>query len=69
MTKEQQSISIKRDWIDKNKEEAFAMRKRFAAIAFNFGGDTVTENFYIIDEKTMQYFIKLLNAETELLEG
>lgn len=50
------SFSIKQEWIDKNKEEAFAMNKQYNALAFNFG---TGNNYYIIDEKT---FIKMKEA-------
>ena len=50
------SMSILEEWITKLKEEAFAMRKPFWAIAFNFGGLENRENFYIISE---DLFIRL----------
>lgn len=43
------SFSIKKDWLEKNKEEAFAMGKDYSAVAFNFGPNS--ENYYVIDEK------------------
>ena len=46
---DKKSFSIKKEWIDKNKEEAFAMRKSYSALAFNFGPSS--ENYYIIDER------------------
>lgn len=49
-TTEKVSMSIKKDWIDKLKEEAFAMHKPHWTLAFNFGGLGNTENFYIINE-------------------
>lgn len=57
---EKQSVSISRAWIEKNREEAFAMGKRYSAIAFNFLQNG--ENFYIIDE---QMFIRLLEVLKE----
>lgn len=57
-TKEKASFSIKQDWINKVKEEAFAMNKKHWSIAFNFGGLDNKENFYIIDERL---FISLKN--------
>lgn len=51
VTKEQKSFSVKREWLDKNKEEAFSRNKRFSALAFNFGDDI---NYYIVDEKTFK---------------
>lgn len=56
-TTDSKSISIKKEWIEKNKEEAFAMRKDYAALAFSFGDNV---NYYIIDEKTFKLFNKLL---------
>ena len=35
--KEQESFSIKKEWLDKLKQESFAMRKEFFALVFNFG--------------------------------
>ena len=58
MTTEKQSMSIKKEWLDKTKEEALSQRKRFYSLAFDFGGN---ENYYVIDEKTFKYFINLLN--------
>ena len=55
-TSPKSSFSIKKDWLLKNKEEAFAMNRQYSALAFNFGPDE--ENYYIIDEKL---FKKLLN--------
>ena len=53
-TSEKQSFSIKREWLEKNKEEAFAMNKSHHALAFDFGdgGDV----YYIVDEKTFKNF-------------
>ena len=47
-TKESDSFTIKKDWIIKNKEEAFAMRKSYNALAIDFGDG---EQYYLIDEK------------------
>ena len=53
------SMTIKREWLDKNAEEAFAMGKYYSAVVIDFG---YGENYYIVDEKT---FIEMKNA----LEG
>jgi hypothetical protein len=55
-TKESTSFTIKKEWLDKNKEEAFAMNKDYSALAFDFGDDG--EIYYVIDEKL---FIALKN--------
>lgn len=49
------SFSIKKEWLDKNKEEAFAMRKPYSALAFNFGPNE--KNYYIIDEKMFKILL------------
>lgn len=55
------SITIQREWIDKLKEEAFAMGKPNWAIAINFGSDLEKpENYYIITE---QKFKELIDKE------
>ena len=51
-TTEKSSFSIKRDWLDKNKEEAFAMGKDYNALCFDFGDNG--ERYYVIDEKTFK---------------
>jgi hypothetical protein len=61
--KEKQSMSIKRDWIDKLKEEAFAMGKPYWSVVFNFGGLNNPENFYIIDERLFKQLQTYLEEE------
>ena len=57
-TSNSDSISIKRDWFLKNKEEAAFMGKPHQAIVFNFGPEApYNENHYIIDE---YLFLELL---------
>ena len=53
---EKVSFSIKREWLEKNKEEAFAMGKEFNALAFDYGDG---KNWYVIDEKTFKYLIEI----------
>lgn len=47
-TTDSASMSIKKEWIEKNKEEALFMGKPYSCVAFNFGPDQ--PNYYIIDE-------------------
>lgn len=63
-TTEKQAMTIKKEWLTKLKEEAFAMRRPFFSLAFNFGGLGNQENYYVIDEKL---FLRLINylEETE----
>lgn len=52
------SISIKKDWIDKQKLEAMSMRKPFWALAFNFGPKE--ENYYVIDGRLFRELLSTL---------
>lgn len=47
VTKEQKTFTIKKDWIEKNQEEAFAMGKQYSAIAIDFGDGI---QHYVISE-------------------
>lgn len=60
---ESKSFSIKREWIEKNKEEAFAMGKDYSALVIDFGDG---EQFYLVDEKTFLAMKKCLEAEDDL---
>ena len=52
MTSEKESFSIKKSWLAKNKEEAFAMGKDYNALCFDFGDNGT--RYYVIDEKTFK---------------
>lgn len=58
---EKTSFSIKKDWLEKNKEEAFRNRLNYNALCFNFGPKE--QNYYIIDERLMMYLIGKLREE------
>lgn len=53
VTVPKQSVSIKKEWLTKNEEEAFAMGKPYSVLAFDFGDG---EDYYIISK---QLFIRL----------
>ena len=54
-----ESMSIKREWLEKNEEEAFAMQKSHSALCFNFGDVRNVKNYYIISEQEFKRFLKL----------
>lgn len=62
-TTSSEKITIHKDWIQKNREEAAFMGKKYQALAFSFGPDE--ENFYVIDE---DMFITLLDYLRALQE-
>lgn len=59
VTKPQKSFAVKREWIEKNQEEAFAMGKHYSAVAIDFGDG---EQFYVINQRM---FDRLLRALAE----
>lgn len=61
VTKKKSSVSIKEEWLDKLKKEAFSMNKPYSMLAFNF--EPNGKNFYILDEKFIYYIVQLLNEE------
>lgn len=58
---EKNSFSIKKEWIDKAREEAFSMRLSNTVIAFEFAPST--ENFFVIDEKLFKFLMEKLKEE------
>ena len=61
VTSKKNSVSISEEWIKKNKEEAFSNRLDNSCIAFNFGPDE--PNYFIIDEKLMQFLVDKLEED------
>lgn len=58
------SISIKREWFEKQLKESIQMGKRYSAIVFNFGPDApYNENRYIIDESLFRELLDHLRGE------
>lgn len=61
-----QSVSIKREWIEKNKSEAFSIRKSNHCVCFNFEPDG--NNYFVIDEKLMKFLVEKLEEDNKLVE-
>lgn len=60
-TTEKSSFSIKQEWLNKNRKEAFAMGKYYNALCFDFGNGS--DRYYVVDERT---FIKMKEALEQL---
>lgn len=60
-TKEQKSFTIQKEWIKKNREEAFEMGLPHSALAFDFGDQK--EQYYVIDLKLFNKLVTLLKEE------
>lgn len=59
-TEPRKSFTIKKEWFDKNKEEAFAMHKDYSAVVFDFGDG---ENHYVIDEELFRQLVEYLKEK------
>lgn len=62
-TEPREQFTIKRDWIEKNKEEAFQMGKHHSAVVIDFGDG---EQHYLISEKDfLEYLAYLREVNTD----
>lgn len=60
-TTSSKSITIQKEWIEKNNQEALFMGKPYNALAFNFGPDE--KNYYIVDDYLFEFLVEALNRE------
>ena len=61
-TKDKESFTIKKEWVEKNLNEGFAMRLPNQCIAFNFGPSS-KDNYYVINERLMKFLVEKLENE------
>lgn len=59
------SITIQREWIEKNEEEAFSMGKEYSTVCFSFGDLHNDKNYYILNEKTFLMLLEYQRKEKE----
>lgn len=52
------SFTIHREWLQKNREEAFAMNKYYNALCFDFGNGS--NRYYVIDERMFKRLVESL---------
>lgn len=65
-TANSKSISIKKEWFEKQIKESIQMGKKYSAIVFNFGPDyPYNTNHYIIDEYLFQKLVEYLKEDKE----
>lgn len=64
-TRDVGSVAIKKEWLDKASEEAFAMGKQYSVLAFDFG-PTLPNNktFYIINERLFGRLLQCMEEDT-----
>ena len=56
------SFSIKKEWIEKNKEEAFRSRLYNQVLSFNFDFED-EHDYYVIDDKLMKFLVEKLRED------
>lgn len=54
------SMTIQKEWLEKNEKEALFMGKQYSALAFNFGPNE--KNYYIIDEYLFETLVGKLDG-------
>ena len=60
-TKEQTSFSIKKEWLEKMKEQAFEQGKHHSALAFRFDPDG--PDYFVIDARLMRELVNYLEGD------
>ena len=58
---EKQSVSIKKEWLEKNEKEKQEINLDNSCLCFNFGPNT--DNYYVISEKLMKFLIEKLEED------
>ena len=58
------SMTIQKEWLEKNSQEALFMGKPHSALAFNFGPNE--KNYYIIDEELFDFLVRHVDDFEEL---
>ena len=65
-TTNSESITIKKEWFDKQIRESVQMGKKYNAIVINFGPDyPYNKNHFIIDENLFKKLLEYLEMEKE----
>ena len=59
-TKEQTSFSIKREWIEKMREQAFQQGKYHSSLAFRFSPDG--DDYFVIDSRLMRELVEYIEG-------
>ena len=60
-TEARKQFTIKKEWIDKNREEAFQMGKHHSAVVIQF--EPEGENHYLISERDFKYLMEAYNRD------
>lgn len=61
VTRPQEQITVRKEWMEKIRGEAFGQGKSYSAVAIRF--DPTGRNYYLISENLMKYLIEKLEDE------
>lgn len=56
------SFSIKREWLDKNRQEAFSTGKMYNALCFDYGNGS--DRYYVVNERIFKELVQLLEENS-----
>lgn len=59
-TQPKTQVTIKKDWLVKNSQEAFSTRKDYNLLAFDFGDGN---DYFIIDKKLLKLLLEKISEE------
>ena len=62
LTSPKDSMTIKKEWLTKIKEESIAKRKPYSALTIDFGQ---SDNYFIIDEKLFKLLLELIDDKNK----
>ena len=62
-TKSQSSFAIKKEWVDKMKDQAFEQGKIYSALAFRFNPEG--PDFFVVDRQLMGLLVQFLEEENK----
>lgn len=59
------SITVKKEWLEKAREQSYSMRKRDYALAISFGEE---KDYYVIEDRFMEELYKSRKALEDVIE-
>lgn len=60
-TSPSKSMTIQREWLEKNEEEAFSVGKNHSALCFDFGDLRNSKRYYILSEHEFKKLLEVAN--------
>ena len=64
-TSPSKSMSIQREWLEKNEEEAFSLGKEHSVLCFDFGDLHNSQRYYILSEREFKRLLEIERRERD----